>query len=373
MELSANQNITLKPTGTLRLPTSSKVVFQIFTILWIFVGLFALIFNILQIVVIVGKSRKSSNRRKKFDSSQIFLLNLSIIDGLVGLILLIALVIPLAFQHSSSFVMVLSILLHVSWLISILVLISVTIDRLALVLKPIKYRYYARKFAIYACIISWFCGLVLAILIWYKFASNELTSLDSILSILLPCLTLPTSVFLICCYFMIWRRSTALVKRLQEYEIKHYQKDNKTEYFGTPGQKSNLKTSSSKELKYTKLATVIVGLFMVCWLPISLMYIFAYTGSPRIDPWTRVQLLSSFQLLAAFNSVINPTIYLRTFRNILSDFGTKVCCHKKNGTKNVNEDCVMVPLKTKDLEKKEYNENNFDEEQLDKKIYEIYY
>ena len=345
--------------------------FQIFTILWIFVGLFALIFNILQILVIVGKSRKSktTNRRlrKKFDSQQIFLLNLSITDGLVGLILLIALVIPLAFQHSSSFVMVLSILLHVSWLISILVLISVTIDRLALVLRPIKYRFYARKFAIYACIISWFCGLVLAIFIWYKFANNELKSLDSILSILLPCLTLPTSLLLVCCYFMIWRKSTALVKRLQEYEIKHYEKD----CFNTPGQQSNLKTKSNKELKYTKLATVIVGLFMICWLPISFMYIFAYAGSPRIEPWAKVQILSSFQLLAAFNSVVNPLMYLSTFRNILSDFCANLDCPKKENAEHMNETC-MVPLKTKSSEMatKENEEDNFE---LDKKIYEIYY
>ena len=81
---------------------------------------------------------------------------------------------------------------------------------------------------------------------------------------------------------------------------------------------SEATTTADDEQKFTRLAITIVGVFTLCWLPISIIYIVGNTSSDEIDRQAAVYLIAVFQLLAAFNSVLNPLVYMGTFRKTLA-------------------------------------------------------
>ena len=102
----------------------------------------------------------------------------------------------------------------------------------------------------------------------------------------------------------------------------------------------NFKT---KDTKYAKTLAIVMGFFIVLWLPYQLCIIMELVSDIMIDDWLRDYLF----LLAYCNSGINPWIYAfrnkdfkRAFSDILSDW-SHLCC--KCGAKKDFDDMLPKP------------------------------
>lgn len=149
-------------------------------------------------------------------------------------------------------------------------------------------------------------------------------------------------------------------------------------------------TASVDERKFTKLAIIIVGLFILCWMPISILYIISYTDKMyHVGSQTSLYVGSLLQLLCAFNSVLNPLVYLGTFRKTLAKTCfmrarydvTSTSNNNKDGsddTKKNKEACIRTPLR-KQTQSEEFDDNDFgdgcDEDSRfeQRKVFEVYY
>ncbi|XP_055455415.1 trace amine-associated receptor 4-like, partial [Psammomys obesus] len=68
---------------------------------------------------------------------------------------------------------------------------------------------------------------------------------------------------------------------------------------------SKVKASSKKENKATKTLSIVMGVFVLCWLPFFVLTII----DPFIDFMTPEDLYNVFLWLGYFNSTFNPIIY----------------------------------------------------------------
>ncbi|XP_003404061.1 trace amine-associated receptor 4 [Loxodonta africana] len=71
------------------------------------------------------------------------------------------------------------------------------------------------------------------------------------------------------------------------------------------GLESKIKTSSKKESKATKTLSIVMGVFLLCWLPFFVMIV----TDPLINFTIPENLSHAFVWLAYFNSTLNPMIY----------------------------------------------------------------
>lgn len=71
------------------------------------------------------------------------------------------------------------------------------------------------------------------------------------------------------------------------------------------GSESRMKASSKKESKATKTLSIVMGVFVLCWLPFFLLTI----TDPFINFTTPEDLYNIFLWLGYFNSMFNPIIY----------------------------------------------------------------
>lgn len=71
------------------------------------------------------------------------------------------------------------------------------------------------------------------------------------------------------------------------------------------GSESKMKVSSKKESKATKTLSIVMGVFVMCWLPFFLMTI----TDPFVNFSTPEDLYNAFLWLGYFNSTFNPIIY----------------------------------------------------------------
>ncbi|XP_055982201.1 trace amine-associated receptor 4-like [Sorex fumeus] len=71
------------------------------------------------------------------------------------------------------------------------------------------------------------------------------------------------------------------------------------------GSESKMKASSKKESKATKTLSIVMGVFVLCWLPFFLMIV----TDPFINFSTPEDLYNAFLWLGYFNSTFNPIIY----------------------------------------------------------------
>lgn len=71
------------------------------------------------------------------------------------------------------------------------------------------------------------------------------------------------------------------------------------------GSESKMKVSSKKESKATKTLSIVMGVFVLCWLPFFVLTI----TDPFINFTTPEDLYNAFLWLGYFNSTFNPIIY----------------------------------------------------------------
>ncbi|XP_007535426.1 LOW QUALITY PROTEIN: trace amine-associated receptor 4-like [Erinaceus europaeus] len=97
------------------------------------------------------------------------------------------------------------------------------------------------------------------------------------------------------------------------------------------GSESKTKSSSKKESKATKTLSIVMGVFVFCWMPFFVLTII----DPFINFTTPEDLYNAFSWLGYFNSTLNPIIYgmfYPWFRKALRMIFTGIIFHPDSST-----------------------------------------
>ena len=316
-------------------------------IIWNFVsptiGSLAFLTNVIQIVIL-AKTRKILS-----SIPMIFILNLSISDAMVGLVeIFIKLFHYIGKKHpelhkeqefSISYKVFIFIFLRISLLMSVLNLISISVDRIRCVAKPVLYRQTNPRKAIYLCLFLW-CSSILLLTSYFllleKF-TNRRTVWRMELAVF-PVITLPAAVFLIIAYSYIWH-----TVRMQNKELKERERFN----FGTPKTKrlvvaSPLYTKRKKqERRLLRLTFAVVFLYLICWLPISIHSLLK-ACLVKVPPIENV-----IFVIAISNSLLNPILYFHFIRaNIMRKLRMML---KKHTFRSSNRKTMVNPISSSRL------------------------
>jgi len=282
-------------------------------IIWNFVspviGTLAFITNVIQIVVLV-KTRKVAS-----SIPMIFILNISISDAMVGLVeIFIKLFHYIGKKHpelhneqdfSIAYSVFLFILLRISLLMSVLNLISITVDRIRCVVKPIHYRQTNPNKAVYLCLFLWCFSIVLltSYYLLLKNYTNPHTNWRMELAVF-PIITLPAAVFLVIAYSYVWYAFRKQNKRLKKKERFNHGTSMRV-VVSAPIYAKRKK----QEKKLMWLTFTVVFLYLLCWLPISIHSLLKVC-LVKVPPIENVVFV-----IAISNSLLDPIMYFHFIRD----------------------------------------------------------
>ncbi|XP_066930194.1 adenosine receptor A3-like [Clytia hemisphaerica] len=300
-------------------PDEITLFYQAYIAIWVIVGLTAFVLNILQIIFIVKKSLNQRNTR--VGNSVIFLTSLCMSDGLVGfvMVILIVVIFLLPERHKSTSIDLIFLFLEGSSIISILNLVGITVDRLWCVMKPIQYRNSSRKYAVCICVSLWVLALLIISVVVHLYAIRGFYISLSVYVIIMPCLIFSTCALLCCCYLLIWQR---LIKNRHTLESGNNQDTNE---IAETLKRERQTALTLREKKLTKISTLIIVTFAICWLPLAGLYILARYNYINME---HIKLIMIFQLLATLNSVANPLLYLGAMKKRMERlcYGVRIQC-----------------------------------------------
>ena len=297
--------------------------FHAYVAVWVIVGVTALSLNLIQVAYIVKKSLK--HRSTEIGKSSIFLISLCTSDGMVGFVMVVLIVVIwiLPERHIETSMHLIFLFLQGSSVVSILNLVGITIDRLWCALKPIQYRSSSRKYAIYGCASLWVIALAIIFVVVHLYRVKGFHVSVSVYLIILPSLIFSTSGLLCCCYSLIWRQ---LIKNRHKLEIhSSIDRDHDSNDISGTLKRQRQAAVTLREKKLTKISTLIIVTFAICWLPVAFLYILARYN--YIDT-EHFKLIMIIQLLATLNSVANPLLYLGTMKKRIERFcyGMRIKC-----------------------------------------------
>ena len=281
--------------------------------IYLAIGILVIVANIFQIIAIWKTN-------KKLNIPSIFILNLSISDLLIGLVLLVNSSIDYRLQRTIS---------HgeedelekyqraladgsmtISSVISTSNLIVIAFDRLYCIVKPIKYRTHNRNIAILIWLVLWIICILTVI-------TNYL--MEGQWANILPYVVFPTLVILMSVYIYIWI---------------YIRKNNESVH------KTNT-VRKKQERRLLIMSCSVVVAFMISFLPSSVYTLYK-------DDWCNDILYA----ILYCNSLMNPVIYLTFIRRKIYNTLKKTwprCC---NSTAN------PAGTKTQDTETVSYDTNN---------------
>ena len=250
----------------------------------------------------------------KKSKSTVFLINLSIADIFLGVIIFSAKAIdsqefPMDDVMSDVSGFLKGSLIQVTLIVSILTNLVLTSERLLLVKSPIKYKIITRRHRIYACLLMWI--MVMLVVFGFYFTSYTFVKQFVIISTMVF-VSLPWPVI---CFVVIKRTlRRGLSKKYNHYPTTTTNSNGKS--------KDNInKQNNSNEMKFLSVCYRTFVVFVFCWLPYS---IFGYLVFYRvIHSDNSINIQYSVHILAFLNSTLNPLIYLFTYGFISKFFKIK--------------------------------------------------
>lgn len=101
-------------------------------------------------------------------------------------------------------------------------------------------------------------------------------------------------------------------------------------------------TMEKKEHKTAKTLSMVVGSFLICWLPLTISYFCFAVGNHEVS----VNVLGIFTILSHFNSAIDPLIYALRIKDVRETIMNLLKCKRldslpiqlNNTRKNVVQD-----------------------------------
>ena len=302
------------------------------------------IMNSIEIIIIF-----KSKGYKRLSSGMMFLLNLSMSDLFIGVII-IAVKILTAFAKSSVkehevVMIVLHILryymLRLSLFISILCLMALAFLRMLAVRKPFLYHKLTQKVAIKVCIATWVIPILcLTILYTAVRLVVGLERYDKYGDVIFPIVTYSASVVFVSCYYTIVyslrKQKARILSQIDPTMLSAYRKVSADcRLHGHKAEKiKNVPFQESANSKIMELAWKNIAAFHICWLPIATFAIVKISGI--VDSWQHAKDVQYLLISLAFlNSAIDPILYCHFMRKFLI---------KKLYTllgKSVNDSCLL--------------------------------
>ena len=262
----------------------SPTVFVLFCVLLSAESIFICIGNAFTIFVFWQKKRS-------LQRTYYLLLNLTVADLLVGVVMLISLAtrsVPFLFTlpdydrntyHHSFLISSLTILF--SWC-SVFSLAVISVERVYAVLCPLRHRTLSSRVYVGGIVLVWVAGIFAAVL----FMLPLFEVVDVRLSTVVINLTLLFSLLVICTSYILMRG------RLSR---------------GVPIFDSQIRRNVTRNIKLSKTLLIIISLSLICWLPAVLLYSVIYVCPNCVLEVDKVMLTAT--VLHIVNSVINPIVY----------------------------------------------------------------
>ena len=263
----------------------------------------------------------------KKSKSIIFLVNLSLADIFLGLIICTSKVTDSYSLHPimseiSSFLK--ESLIQVSLLVSILTNLVLTSERLLLVKLPLRYKQITRRHRVWICLGMWITVALVTLGFYfteYTF-KKQFVIVSSMVFVSLP--------WPIICFVLIKRNiRNGLSKQYQVKKTTNNNNDNSPQ--------------NANERKFLSLCQRTFAVFTVCWTPYSVYGYLVFFGIVGDDPvsvyWTAIQY--TVHVIAFINSTLNPVIYLFTY-----NFLHKFSCKSKDGQRTTTSSSEHIPTST---------------------------
>lgn len=245
------------------------------------------------------------------------LLNLTVADLLVGVMLLISLAtrsVPFLFTepdydmntyHYSFLFSSLTILF--SWC-SVFSLAVISVERVYAVLCPLRHRTLNNRVYVGGIVLVWVAGIFAAVLFMLRPVFPAVV--DIRLSIILINLTLLFSLSIICVSYLLMRIGLSR---------------------GVPIFDSQVRRNIARNIKLSKTLLIIISLSLICWLPAVLLYTVIYVCPNCILEVVKVMLTAT--VLHHANSVINPIVY--TYRMPMFKEALRILFRARGHVENV--------------------------------------
>lgn len=279
--------------------------------------------NIIEIIII-------ARLKEKLHLSMVYILNLSISDLLVGLVIAAIKIVYFAMQNNPQLIqnkalvefyfLLVFLFLRLSLIVSVLNLTAITVDRILAVRKPLWYRKLKQKKAICVSIFLWVTAAsVLAVYycgIRFDWISQQSQTEYELL--LFPIVTIPAAVILSLCYYFIVSKLNMQRRRLHNTGlILHETTGDKLITFSPVPSKQEHRRLK-KEWKVIKLAISVVSAYLICWLPISIYGLLKACGVSYKN------IEDTLFFVAIMNSFLDPILYLHHIRSEIAKFGRKI-------------------------------------------------
>ena len=252
-------------------------------------GLVAIIGNALVLWLIARK-------RPLRTISNLFLASLASADLLVGLVInLVWILIRCLGYHADNYLQIYSKVIDYLWIHTTVAtsfnLCCVTLDRHIAIFYPLRYEDIVTNTRCYMLIATvWFISLVLPCSRFLVDETQELSTLYisfTVITILIP------MIIIVLCSIRILKAASVQSRRIIDNTL----------------QRQDSVQRTKKNFKAAKTVGIVVGLFVVCWLP-SLATSFVYYFSENVCYCTEyLTVWTSVEAVAFSSSAINPLVY----------------------------------------------------------------
>ena len=252
-------------------------------------------------------------RMKTLKTSMIFILNLAISDMLVGTVV-VTITIMYYVKVIRAYDLFINLLLNLSMHMSSMNLIAVTADRCLAVIKPIWHRKIKRKFSVIVCIILWIVSTAIFSTLYFliKFGNHNPKIRWRFFYLTYPIVTLTTTSVLIYGYYTIINKLKLHRRRVMFQMISVRKMTVIAVGKAVEPTVMSAKKKIKSEAKMIKLTAPLILLYVICWIPISIYYIFE--AFDKYNPYA----FKSLFCIALLNSLLNPILYFHHVRKEMS-------------------------------------------------------